>query len=116
MRIPPFCMNKVCENMNITKDRYKKRIDLKDRIIKRQDDEIESLKNKISSLEIDNKEKDEIIGLIDSLRVEMTEVVNELKDKSKEYDKLLADLFQMRKVMNEELFNGRWSIIKLLMK
>ena len=118
LRIPPFCMNKVCENMNITKDRYKKRIDLKDRIIKRQDDEIESLKNKISSLEIDNKEKDEIIGLIDSLRVEMTEVINELRDKSKEYDKLLADLFQMRKVMCRELFDGelRWKIIRLLMK
>lgn len=102
--------------MNANKERYKKRLDLKDKIIERKSDEIESLKNKISSLEIDNKEKDEIIGLIDSLRVEMNEVVNELRDKSKEYDKLLADLFQMRKVMNEELFNGRWSLIKLLMK
>ena len=104
--------------MNVSKDRYKKRIDLKDKIIKKQGDEIESLKSKISNLEIDNDEKDEIIGSIDSLRVEMTEVIDELKDKSREYDKLLTDLFQMRKVMCRELFDGelRWKIIRLLMK
>ena len=117
--VPPFfCMKKVCENMNIAKDRYKKRIEYKDRVINKKDIEIESLKNRVSKLEIDNNEKDAIISSIDSLRVEMDEVVKELRNKSKEYDKLLADLFQMRKVMCRELFDGelRWKIIRLLMK
>ena len=117
--MPPFfCMKKVCEDMNIAKDRYKKRIEYKDRVINKKDIEIESLKNRVSKLEIDNNEKDAIISSIDSLRVEMDEVVKELRNKSKEYDKLLADLFQMRKVMCRELFDGelRWKIIRLLMK
>ena len=42
--------------------------------------------------------------------------IKELKAKSEEYDKLLGDLLEMRKVMNQIVFKGRWKIIKLLMK
>ena len=115
--MPPFfCMKKVCENMNIAKDRYKKRIEYKDRVINKKDMEIESLKNRVSKLEIDNDEKDEIISSIDSLRVEMDEVVKELRNKSKEYDELIKELFQMRKIMNREVFNNKWSLVKWLIR
>ena len=115
--MPPFfCMKKVCENMNIAKDRYKKRIEYKDRVINKKDMEIESLKNRVSKLEIDNDEKDEIIGSIDSLRVEMDEVVKELRNKSKEYDELIKELFQMRNIMNREVFNNKWSLVKWLIR
>lgn len=102
--------------MNASKERYKKRIDLKDKIIERKVDEIESLKNKVSSLEIDNEKKDDIINSVDSLRVELTEVIDDLREKSKEYDCIIADLRSMRNVMNQEVFKGRWRLIRLLLK
>ena len=90
--------------------------DMKNRVIRRQVDEIESLKEKISSLEIDCNKKDEIINSIDSLRIELTDVIADLKKKGEEYDALISDVRKMKKVINEEVFKGRWNLIKLLIK
>lgn len=93
-----------------------KKLDMKSKIIKRQVDEIESLKNKISSLEIDCSEKEDIIKSIDVLRIDFDNVIAELKEKRKEYDIIISDLKKMRSVMNREVFNGKWKIIKMLMR
>lgn len=90
--------------------------DRKNRIIQRQVDEIECLKQRISQLEIDCKDKDELINSIDSFRTELTEIVDNLKKKGEEYDSLIAELMQMRKVMNEGVFNKKWRLIKWLVK
>lgn len=90
--------------------------DRKNRIIRRQLDEIESLKEKISSLEISCNEKDDIINSIDSLRSELTDVIADLKKKGKEYDALIADVRKMKKVIDEEVFKNRWNLIKLLIR
>ena len=94
----------------------KKKSDLKGRIITRQVDEINSLKKKISSLEIDSAKKDEIIHSIDTIRDDLSETANELKGKKEEYDELVEELMQMRNVMNQTVFNGRWKLIRLLLK
>ena len=94
----------------------KKKSDLKGRIITRQVDEINFLKKKISSLEIDSAKKDEIIHSIDTIRDDLSETVNELKGKKEEYDELVEELMQMRNVMNQTVFNGRWKLIRLLLK
>ena len=101
-----------------TRNKKKKinRRDMKSRIIDRQTAEIENLKDTISDLEIDCEQKDALIRSIDSLRNEMLEIIDELKSKSDEYDKLMDDLIQMRNVMNQDVFNGRWKIIKWLLK
>lgn len=101
-----------------TRNKRKKinRRDMKSKIIDRQTTEIENLKGTISDLEIDCEQKDALIHSIDSLRNEMLEVVDELKSKGDEYDKLMDDLIQMRNVMNHDVFNGRWKIIKWLLK
>ena len=85
---------------------------IKSRIIERQTNEIESLKKRISELEIDCDEKDELISSIDSLRVEMEDI----KSKGEVYDKLVGELTEMKKIMNEEVFKGRWNIIRFLLK
>jgi hypothetical protein len=46
----------------------------------------------------------------------MTQHTNAIKDKRKEYDKLVEDLRKMRKVMNKEFFKGRWRLVKFLIK
>lgn len=89
---------------------------IKSRIIERQTNEIESLKKRISELEIDCDEKDELISSIDSLRVEMEQIVEDIKSKGEVYDKLVGELTEMKKIMNEDVFKGRWNIIRFLLK
>ena len=94
----------------------KKKSDMKSQIILRQVDKIDALQKNISDLKIDNAKKDEIINSIGSLRNDLFTIVNELKDKSERYDELLAELIQMRSVMNQTVFKGRWKLIRLLLK
>ena len=105
------------KSMNKSKRKNKKKkSDFKGRIIKRQIDEINDLKNTISKLEIGHAEKDKIISSIDVLRNDLIETVDDLKAKGEEYDKLIAELREMKKAMNEVVFKKRWKIIKLLLK
>lgn len=111
-------------NVKTTKDR---KSELKDKTIARQAKEIESLKMEISKLKSYCDEKDRIIAekenegaefaaTIESLRGELKENINELKMKGKEYDENLAEIKMMKKAFDESLFNGRWNIIKFLIK
>ena len=112
--------------MNVKKNNDK-RSDVKDRTIARQAKEIESLKTKISMLEKSLNEKDYIIeakenenaeftASIESLRSELKKNIDELKQKSKEYDENLAEIKKMKTVFNEELFKGRWNLVKFLVR
>lgn len=112
MSPPPFFECEKGESMNVDK----KRNDRKSRIISRQVDEIDKLKQTISDLEISCQEKDELIGSIDALLSDMKETVNGIKKKSDEYDKLVDELKQMKKIMNEEVFNNKWWLIKFLLR
>lgn len=110
-----LCLNKG-ENMDKCKSKDKRKRDLNNQIIQRKNDEIESLKDKISALEIDNAEKDEMINSIESLREEFEEIIADVDVQRNEYRKLVSELFEMRKVMNQEVFKGRWRLIRFLMK
>ena len=46
----------------------------------------------------------------------MTQHVNAIKDKRKEYDELIEELRNMKKVMNQTVYKGRWRLVKLLIK
>ena len=105
--------------MNVNKkqnDRNKRSSDRKSRIISRQVDEIDKLKQMISDLEISCQKKDDIIGSIDILLSDMKETVDGIKEKSDEYDRLIDELKHMKKIMNEEVFNNKWWLIKFLLK
>lgn len=86
------------------------------RIVKNQMDEIEHLKNQVLVLKIDGEEKDRIINSISALREDLLSTVEVLKKKREEYDKLICELQQMKAVMNRTVFNGKWRLIKLLLK
>jgi hypothetical protein len=93
-----------------------KKTDIKNRIIKKQIDEINSLKNDISSLEIDAKEKEKLIYSVTILHDNFVEVLDDLKKQREEYDKLIKELLEMKNTMNEIVFKKRWKLIKFLMK
>lgn len=94
----------------------KKKSDLRNKIIVKQVDKIDALQKQISLLEIDNAKKDEIIITVNALRDDLFEIVNELKGKGEKYDGLIAELMQMRSVMNQTVFKGKWKLIRLLLK
>lgn len=99
-----------------TSKQKNKRDDFNKRIIQKKTSEIESLKEKISELEIICKEKDELINSVACFRDELKNVIEDLNAKKNEYDSLIKDLRQMKKVFNTEVFHGRWWLIRLLMK
>lgn len=102
--------------MNKRSIRNKRKSNFKNQIIVRQVDKIDSLQKQIDALEIDNAKKDEIINSITSLRDDLFSTINELKSKGEKYDALIAELMQMRMVMNQTVFKGKWKLIRLLLK
>ena len=46
----------------------------------------------------------------------MEQIVEDIKSKCEVYDKLVGELTEMKKIMNEEVFKGRWNIIRFLLK
>lgn len=94
----------------------KNRSDFKDQIIDRKNDQIDFLKKKIEELEISNDEKDDIISSIEEYRKDLSDSVAELRKCREEYNRLADELHQMRRVIDETVFNGKWKFIKWLAK
>ena len=94
----------------------KRRSEFKDRIIERKNGEIEVLKELIEELKCDCAEKDAVINSVDEFRKELKTITKELHDKSKEYDKLIKEVKEMKNVINKTVFKKRWKIVKWLLK
>ena len=95
---------------------YKKRLDFQQKMIARQSEQIDSLKTQIEKLELECKEKDEIINSITPLRKELIENINDVKKYKKEYEKLIQELKKMKGITNQTVYKGRWWLVRLLMK
>lgn len=107
-----FSMKEV-KDMGVYKKRYGR---VKGSIIKYQSDEIKSLKRQINELNISNQKKDELINSVDGFQKELDNIVADLRAKKEEYNELINEVKTMRSVFNEEVFKGRWNIIKWLLK
>ena len=94
----------------------KRRSEFKDRIIERKNGEIEVLKELIEELKCECAEKDDVINSVDEFRKELKIITKELRDKSKEYDKLIKEVKGMRNILDEIVFKKRWKIVKWLLK
>ena len=93
-----------------------KKLDAKTRIIKKQFDEIQILKNSISALEINAKEKEDLINSISVFQDSFNEILEDLKKQRDEYNKLINELLEMKNTMNEVVFKKKWRLIRFLMK
>ena len=99
---------------NSTKSQKKQ--DIKSKIIKRQADEIKSLEEEVANLKAACEEKDKIIDSVSPLREELQSLIDEAKSKMVDYDNGVEEVKRMKKIFDEELFNGKWSLVKLLIK
>lgn len=95
---------------------YEKKYETQKKIVLRQLDEIEKLKSSISELEIDSEKRTELIDSITDIRTELYEVIDDLSERREEYTRLIEDLRQMKMVMNQTVFKGKWRLIKLLLR
>lgn len=97
-------------------NRYEKKYETQKKIVLRQLDEIEKLKSSISELEIDSEKRTELIDSITDIRTELYEIIDDLSERREEYTRLIEDLRQMKMVMNQTVFKGKWRLIKLLLR
>lgn len=95
---------------------YKRRYEYQQKIISRQTEEIEYLNSQIDKLKNQCEEKDKIINSVDSLREELTLNIDEVKKNKKEYSDLVKELREMKNVMNQTVFKGRWKLVRFLIK
>ena len=94
----------------------KKKNDVKSIVIKRQITEIENLRDAILKLEIEQKQRDELISMVEVFYDELFDIIESLKEKGNEYNDLIDELNNMKKVMNQTVFKGRWKLIRFLLK
>lgn len=100
----------------MSEKKYKKKYEFQKKLILRQTEQIESLKNDVQRLEMECKEKDRIIHSVDSLRQELNENVETYKKLKNEYKDLIEELRKMKTIINQEVYRGRWKLIKFLIK
>lgn len=98
------------------KNKYKKRNQFQQKMISRQSEQIERLKNENKKLTLECQKKDELINSVTPLRNELQQNVNEVKKQKKEFNKLIQEMKKMKSIMNRTVFRGRWRLIKWLIK
>lgn len=100
----------------MSEKKYKKRFEFQRKLISRQSEQIEELKSQINDLELECKRKDNLINSVSLLKDELTENVTEVKKYKNEYKKLIDELRKMKEIINQEVYKGRWWLIKFLIK
>ena len=98
------------------KKRYERKFEFQKKLISKQSEQIDELKSRIQELELKCEEKDKEIMSVSSLKEELEKNVDEIKEYRKCYMKLLEEIRTMKEVINKEVYKGKWSIIKFLIK
>lgn len=96
--------------------KYQKRLEFQEKIISRQSEQIKSLKSEIEELKLIIEEKDELIESVDYLRCELIKDTDDIKTYKEQYKKLIQELKDMKKILNQELCKGRYNLVKFLIK
>lgn len=95
---------------------YKRKFEFQEKMIARQSEQIEDLKAKIAKLELDLEEKDRIINSVKPLKDELSESIAQIRKYKKEYKELIKEHREMNKIINQEVYKGRWKLVKFLIK
>ena len=94
----------------------RRKIEVQKKLISRQAEQIELLKSENERLQSECLKKDEEIKCMSSLKEEMKKDVSDIKRYKNEYKKLIDELKKMKSVMNQTVYNGRWWLVKFLIK
>ena len=50
------------------------------------------------------------------VKKELKDITKELRGKRSEYENLIKELREMKTVMNQRVFKGRWKLVRFLIK
>lgn len=95
---------------------YKKKYEFQKELISRQAEEIEILKNEIQELKLKCEEKDKLINSVEPMRRELKNNIDEIKKQKEEYKKIIKEVRKMKEIVNQEVYRGRWKIVRWLIK
>lgn len=96
--------------------KYKNKIESQNKIISKQSERIEFQNEQIAKLKLEIEEKDNIINSVASLKNELIQNNKDISEYKEEYKKLINELRQMKEILNREVYNGRWWLVKLLIR
>jgi septal ring factor EnvC (AmiA/AmiB activator) len=96
--------------------KYNKRLESQSKLISRQSEQIESLNVQIAKLKLEIEEKDNIISSVASLKDELIQKNKDIDKYKEEYRKLINEIRQMKEIFNQEIYKGRWWLVKFLIK
>lgn len=105
---------KVENKMN--EKRYEKRIETQQKMISYQSKQIEDLELQVRNLRLEIEEKNKIINSIQSLREELLKRIAEINEYKERYKMLIDELRKMKEIINQEVYKGKWWLIKFLIK
>lgn len=93
-----------------------KKVELQEKLISRQSEQIEKLNVQIAKLKLEIEEKDNIINSVSSLRDELIQKNKDIDKYKEEYRVLIDELRKMKEILNQEVYKGRWWLVKFLIK
>lgn len=96
--------------------KYEKKIEFQQKMISRQSKQIEELESQVRNLKLEIEEKNKIINSTSSLRDEMAKNVADIKGYKIKYKELIDEVRKMKDGINQEVYKGRWWLVKLLIK
>lgn len=96
--------------------KYEKRLEMQNKLISRQSEQIKDLEQQVRDLQLEIEEKNKVIFSIEPMRKEMAEHIAEVKRRKVEFESLTNELRKMEETINETVYKGRWNIVKLLIK
>lgn len=96
--------------------KYEKKFEFQQKMISRQSEQIEELKLQNAKLKLELEKKDEIINSVASLKDELIQNAEEVKKYKEDYKSLIDELRKMREILNQDVYKGRWKLVKFLIK
>lgn len=96
--------------------KYEKKYELQKKLISRQSEQIEALKLQIEALNAELEAKDEIINNTYSLRNELKKSIDDAEKYKEQYVELIKELRKMKEIINQEVYKGKWTLVKFLIK
>lgn len=113
--LPPFSfVVRVAIKMN--EKRLNKKIELQKKLISRQAEQIESLNSQVAKLTLEIENRDNIINSVSSLKDDLIQKNKDIDKCKEKYRVLIDELRKMKEILNQEVYKGRWWLVKFLIK
>ena len=96
--------------------KYERKYKLQEKLVSRQSEQIEKLNAEIAKLKLEIEEKDNIINSVSSLRDDLIQKNKDIDKYKEEYRVLMDELRKMKEILNQEVYKGRWRLVKFLIK